>query len=413
MTVLFRDFSTRRIHLRRPSIMRILDLVAGAFGLLVLGPPLVLLCVLGLRFDVERTLVVGRGAYLIRKRRLIFRVSRLRPLAECLGLARLPDCLSLLRGDICLIGPRPLPPLSPHAVASYRIAMKPGVVSLFALQQWAGVANRGEADVDYDYATAGSWKARLGLLVRTLRAAARGVPRVSPLSHISVDGVRIDNLSSAAAVARILQFLEKGPSRQVSFVNADRINQAARDQSYRQVLRSSDLVLGSGTAVQMFSHLVGEPLRGNVKERDLFARLCEALEGTSHSVYLLGGAPGVAGAAATWIQSRYSECRIAGFDDGTFDASEEGEVIRDIARSGASLLFTAFAAKDQELWIREHLGATGAKVGIGVGRLFDDLSGQAAHAPSWGRRALTNLEFLGRTIRAAFSKRLRAHLPVH
>jgi N-acetylglucosaminyldiphosphoundecaprenol N-acetyl-beta-D-mannosaminyltransferase len=392
--------------------MRILDLVAGAIGLLILAPPLILLWALGLRFTVDRVVVVGRDAYLIRKRRLVFIASRLRPLAERLGLARLPDYVSLLRGEMTLVGPRPLPPLSPHAVASYRIAMKPGVVSLFALQEWAGIANRSEADVDYEYATAGSWTARLRLLAHTFRAAARGVPRVSPLSQIDVDGVRIDNLSSEGAVARILKFLEKGHSRQVSFVTADRINQAARDHAYRQDLRASDLVLGAGAAVQMFTHLIGEPLRESVMERDLFSRLCEALEGTSHSVYLLGGAPGVAGAVATWIQARHSECRIAGFAEGTFDAGEEAEVIRDIARSGASLLFAAFDTKDQERWIREHLPATGARVGIGVGPLFDTLSGQPPRGPSWTRRALSSLEFLARIFRAALRKRiLIAHSP--
>jgi N-acetylglucosaminyldiphosphoundecaprenol N-acetyl-beta-D-mannosaminyltransferase len=389
--------------------MRFLDFTAGALGLPTLGLPLALFWLMGLRFTVERTSVVGQGARLFVRSLLTFRPSRLSSVAERLGLVHFLDCLSLLRGDLALVGPRPLPPLEPHAVASYRVAVKPGLVSPFALQEWSGAPHASEADVDYEYTTLPSFKSRLALLARSLRASARREPKVSPLNRIDVDGVRIDNLSVIDSVKRIVEFLGETALRHVSFVSAERINRAAHDASYRHLLRSSDLVLGAGRGVQMFSRLIGQPLRENVKERELFPRLCEALEGTHDSVYLLGGAPGVAGAVATWIQSRYFGCRIAGFDDGWFDASEEPMVIRDIARSGATLLVVAFQAPDQERWLRDHLAATGARVGIGMGGLFDALVGGTPRPPSWTRRLRSNLEFFVRTVRAAFRERI---LPV-
>jgi N-acetylglucosaminyldiphosphoundecaprenol N-acetyl-beta-D-mannosaminyltransferase len=231
-------------------------------------------------------------------------------------------------------------------------------------------------------------------------------PKVGPLSRIAVDGVRIDNLSQGDAVNRIVEYLDGTALRRVSFVCAELINRAAHDVSYRHLLRTSDMVLGVGEGLQMFSRLIGDPLRENVPEREFFPRLCEALEGTSHSVYLLGGAPGVAGVVATWVQSHYSTCRVAGFYDGWFDASEEPAVIRDIARSGASLLLVAFGAPDQERWVREHLASTGAKVGIGMGGLFDALAGGAPRKSSWTKRGLSDLEFLARTLRAVFFERI-------
>jgi N-acetylglucosaminyldiphosphoundecaprenol N-acetyl-beta-D-mannosaminyltransferase len=389
--------------------MRILDFIAGGLGLPILAVPLALFWLMGLRFAVERTIVVGQGAHLFVRSLLIFTPSRLSRLAEGLGLTHLLDCLSLLRGELSFLGPRPLPPLAPHAVASYRITVKPGLVSPYALQEWSGSPHAPEPDVDYEYTTLPSFKSRLALLARSLRASARREPKVSPLRRIDVDGITIDNLSVRDSVKRIVEFLEGTELRHVSFVSAERINRAAHDPSYRHLLRSSDLILGAGTGVQMFSRLIGQPLRENVKERELFPRLCEALEGTSDSVYLLGGAPGVAGAVATWIQSRYLGCRIAGFEDGWFDASEEPAVIRDIARSGATLLLVAFEPPDQERWLREHLAATGARVGIGMGGLFDALAGGTPPQPSWGRRVQNNLEFFARALRAAFRERI---LPV-
>ena len=175
-------------------------------------------------------------------------------------------------------------------------------------------------------------------------------------------------------------------------MNADCINPAARNEEYGRVVRLSDLVLGDGVGVRLFSRLIGEPLKENVNGTDMFPRLCAALEGTSHSLYLLGGRAGVALDVATWIRTRYPECRVAGFHDGYFDASEENAVIRDIERSGATLLLAAFGAPRQEVWLRDHLSSTGARVGIGVGGLFDFFSGRVPRAPMWMREA--GLEWL-------------------
>jgi N-acetylglucosaminyldiphosphoundecaprenol N-acetyl-beta-D-mannosaminyltransferase len=63
----------------------------------------------------------------------------------------------------------------------------------------------------------------------------------------------------------------------------------------------------------------------------------------------------------------------------------------------------------QELWLAEHLAASGATVGIGVGGTFDVLSGTVARAPrAW--RAL-GLEWLYRLIREPRRWRRQLALP--
>lgn len=144
--------------------MRLLDFIAGVAALLVLGLPLGLLCVMGLRFDRQRTLVVGRGAGLFWRHRLIFRPGHFTALANRLGLGRLPDGLSLLRGEIALVGPRPLAPLEPHAVASYRVAVRPGLASPYLFNHWGDFGFDSEDAVDYEYALNRSWRGDLAIL---------------------------------------------------------------------------------------------------------------------------------------------------------------------------------------------------------------------------------------------------------
>jgi N-acetylglucosaminyldiphosphoundecaprenol N-acetyl-beta-D-mannosaminyltransferase len=367
--------------------MRLLDILAGLIGLPVLGVPLLALSVLGLRFETREQIAVGRHARLFRRHLLRFREGRFASLANRLNLDRIGDCLSLLAGDLALVGPRPLAPLDPHALASYRVAARPGVISPFMVQQWARIAYEPEEAVDFAYVTKRSSLTDLGVLARALVARLHGAASSSALDRIDIDGIPVDNLTLGESVARIVTYLDEPTPRTVSFVNADCINRAARTPEYHRILQSSTLVLGDGVGVRLFSRLVGEPIRENVNGTDLFPRLCEALEGTPHSLYLLGGRPGVAAAVATWIQTRHSECRIAGFHHGYFGPEQEAEVIEGIRRSGAHLLLVAMGAPGQEVWLKDHLAATGARVGIGVGGLFDFFSGRIPRAPQWMREA--------------------------
>lgn len=406
--------------------MRLIDFFIGLIGLPVFGLPLLLFSALGLRFHVREQIAVGRRARLFRRHLLHFREGWLAPLATRLHLDRVGDCLSLITGDLALVGPRPLAPLEPHALAAYRVAVRPGLVSPFMVRQWAQIAYEPEEAVDYAYITKRRWFTDIGLLARAFVARAHGSTKSSTLERIDIDGIPVDNLTLNESVARIVSYLDEPRPRAVSFVNADCINRAARIPLYHHILQESDLVLGDGVGVRLFSRLVGDPIRENVNGTDLFPRLCAALEGTSHSVYLLGGRPGIAAAVATWIQTRHSECRIAGFHHGYFSDDQEAEVIEGIRRSGADLLLVAMGAPGQEVWLKDHLAQTGARVGIGVGGLFDFFSGRIPRAPQWMREAGLewvfrlsqeprrlfwrygpgNVEFLTRALLAASRRRL-------
>ena len=76
---------------------------------------------------------------------------------------------------------------------------------------------------------------------------------------------------------------------------------------------------------------------------------------------------------------------MSGCRDGYFSAAEEPEVVAGIARSGAAVLLVAFGAPRQDLWLHRNLAATGVKVAMGVGGLFDFYSGRIPRAPQWMR----------------------------
>ena len=68
-----------------------------------------------------------------------------------------------------------------------------------------------------------------------------------------------------------------------------------------------------------------------------------------------------------------------------------------ILASRADVLLVAMGNPRQEFWLADHLPSTGCRLGIGVGGLFDFLSGDVARAPVWVRAA--RLEWCYRLMR--------------
>ena len=113
--------------------------------------------------------------------------------------------------------------------------------------------------------------------------------------------------------------------------------------------------------MKLAGKFLGQDFKQNVNGTDLFPRLCQGLSGANRGVFLLGGQPGAAEGVHNWIAEHYPAVLISGYRDGYFSAQQEPDVIRDIAQSGADLLLVALGVPQQELWIAQHLSATGVR----------------------------------------------------
>jgi len=73
------------------------------------------------------------------------------------------------------------------------------------------------------------------------------------------------------------------------------------------------------------------------------------------------------------------------------------------------VLLVAYGAPKQERWLDRNLAALGIPVGIGVGGVFNYLSGTAPRAPRWMRRM--HLEWLHRLVSQPWRWRRQLALP--
>ncbi len=194
------------------------------------------------------------------------------------------------------------------------------------------------------------------------------------------------NASRAETADALVNLAHQGVPLVVNFVNAHCINLSRSHSGYAATLRDSDTLLPDGAGVRLAARLAGTQTGDNLNGTDLFPDVCERAAARGVSIFLIGGSPGVAAAAAAEMQARVPGLQIAGTQHGYFGDAENDAVIETINASGAAILFVGFGVPRQELWIARHRDRIDVPVLLGVGGLFDYYSSRIPRAPLALRR---------------------------
>jgi N-acetylglucosaminyldiphosphoundecaprenol N-acetyl-beta-D-mannosaminyltransferase len=215
-------------------------------------------------------------------------------------------------------------------------------------------------------------------------------------------GVPVDDVTMDDAVDDVARFISVGRRtgawHQIATVNLDFLTNAVRDDELRHVLQRTSLSIPDGMPVIWAARLLRSPLRVRVAGVDLVEMLAERAVTTGWTMYLFGGAAGVAEAAARLLTERHPGARIIGdsgpdyVDVRTIDPS----LLDRIRAERPDVVCVALGNPKQERWIQRYGPALGVPVLIGVGGTFDFLVGRRRRAPTWMQRA--GLEWMYRAL---------------
>lgn len=212
--------------------------------------------------------------------------------------------------------------------------------------------------------------------------------------RVNILGVPVDVVTRDEAVARLVEWLGSAGQHHVATPNPEMLVEATKNPQLLQVLNRTALNLPDGTGLLWAARRAGTPLRERVTGVDAMTRLCLTNAG---KVFLLGAIPGVAEHAAAKLLEANPQLTIVGTFAGSPKPEHEEEILRMINASGATLLFVAYGAPKQELWIDRNLSKMpGVRVAMGVGGAFDFVSGLRKRAPDWMQKA--GLEWLWRLL---------------
>ncbi|NJM40640.1 MAG: WecB/TagA/CpsF family glycosyltransferase [Anaerolineae bacterium] len=233
------------------------------------------------------------------------------------------------------------------------------------------------------------WVAR-AMTPRAKPASSLTTHEAAPISqpaNITISGVRVDALTVPSLMAWLTNALDRNQQHVVMYANAHAINLAAQDPGLKTALNAADWVICDGWGLQWGARFLGMHLPARLTPPDWIHHLTLACAQRDAGMFLLGGQPGVAEAAARNFQH---DCAPHALNidahHGYFEmhGPENAAIIDKINASGAAVLLVGMGMPRQETWIhanRQNLSHV--KVIISVGALFDFVSGHMPRGPKW------------------------------
>lgn len=233
---------------------------------------------------------------------------------------------------------------------------------------------------------------------RDVNLSVGRVPSRAP--GIELLGVRFDNLTEGEVVQRIMAGVTAEVGGTVVTPNVDILRTLIRRVDLRELVRSATLVLADGMPLLWAARLRGQPLVARVAGSSLIYSVSAAAAREGASIFLLGGAPGIAARAGESLQARFrglqvagSSCPPLGFDR---DPAALATLQADLEATRPDIVFCGLGFPKQELLAGSLRDALPGAWFIGCGGALAFAAGQVPRAPQWMQRS--GLEWLHRLL---------------
>lgn len=210
-----------------------------------------------------------------------------------------------------------------------------------------------------------------------------------PLEHRLILGTRIDATSYGDATGKITRWAHEGRSACVCVSATHLVMEAFDSAPLRRGVNDADLITPDGKPLVWALKGLGVEGASQVRGTDLTMRVAEQATRENLPIGLYGGTPELLEVFERVLKERFPgieiACRIAP-PFRPLTPEEDEAVTREIAASGARILFVGIGCPRQEEWMFAHKGRVPA-VMVGVGAAFDFLTGRVRQAPRWMQAA--------------------------
>jgi N-acetylglucosaminyldiphosphoundecaprenol N-acetyl-beta-D-mannosaminyltransferase len=211
-------------------------------------------------------------------------------------------------------------------------------------------------------------------------------------------GMRLARLDRRQVADRIFGALARGQGGWVVTANVDLLRTYVRDPEIRELWSTADLIVADGIPLLWAAALQGDPLPDRVAGSDLVWTLAERAAAEGRTLFLLGGAIGVAEEARKTLLQRWPRLQIAGASSPTVSAmptADELAPVRDALRAARpDIVYAALGSPKQERVIAALRESVPGAWWIGVGISLSFMGGVVKRAPRWMQ--LTGLEWVHR-----------------
>ncbi|HLP72152.1 MAG TPA: WecB/TagA/CpsF family glycosyltransferase [Bacteroidales bacterium] len=197
-------------------------------------------------------------------------------------------------------------------------------------------------------------------------------------------GIPVDCHTLEETIARVDQAIRSGEHINHVVINAGKVVSMMKDRDLFESVLSCDIINADGQSIVWAARFLGKKLPGRVAGIDLMQELVKLSAEKGYKCFFLGAKEDVVKKVVEKYTRNYGPEIIAGYRNGYFREDEEESVARQIAESGAHLLFVAITSPKKEKFLYKYENILRqVNFTMGVGGTFDIIAGLTKRAPKW------------------------------
>ena len=193
----------------------------------------------------------------------------------------------------------------------------------------------------------------------------------------------VNAVSMDETIRRVEKIIEKGKPTQHVVINASKVNLMEDDPELRRIVNSCPLINADGASIVWAAKKLGVPLKERVTGCDLFQELVRVASEKGYKIYLFGAKEEAVTKVKAIYEEQYPGIQIVGYRNGYFTEADEPEIVKNMAESGADMMFVAFSSPKKEYWVNKYIDQLNIPFVMGVGGSFDIVAGVTERAPKW------------------------------
>ena len=197
----------------------------------------------------------------------------------------------------------------------------------------------------------------------------------------------VNNVSMAETLDEISRLVEEKKKSYVVAINVDVVMKMEKDEYLKKITDEADLTLVDGKPLVWIAQWHKHPVKAKISGSDMVLELCKVAAEKGYSIFIIGGADGIAERAKKNLEHYLPSIKIVGtyappfgFEKDEVELNKINEMITD---EHPDLVIACFGCPKQEKWIYENYEKYDGTVSICAGATVDFLAGNVNRAPKW------------------------------
>jgi N-acetylglucosaminyldiphosphoundecaprenol N-acetyl-beta-D-mannosaminyltransferase len=206
-------------------------------------------------------------------------------------------------------------------------------------------------------------------------------------ARVPLMGIRLDCVTEKQVTDHVIASIRAGIGGWIATPNVDHLRIISERPELRRIVNEANFRVADGMPLVWASRLQGTPLPERITGAGLTLSLATAAAKAGASIFLLGGDPGDAEAAAVVLRRINPNLRIAGiicppagFEQDQLQMTEIGNALHS---AKPDLIYSCFGFPKQEMVIRALRERVPSAWFLGLGGSLAIVSGRTRRAPQW------------------------------